>query len=170
MAVLLVLFFEKEVKGSHHMAECLLRYSSCFLVSVCLIMAPRPGSGTSVLPCFWGSLCCKVKRRSCPQNILNFSFPGSCTCFQIWRVAIRAERGQCQCNRKVKAREKKMRCPKYGQGDGDNLQNCGDLCPAGFKRRGLFSERGTPAWGDQMSWRSHLGKQIFSEQAWHKSN
>lgn len=78
-------------------------------------MTPRAGGGTCVLPCFWGSLCCKVKRRSCPQNIVNFSFPGSCTCFQIWRAAIRAERGQCQCNRKVKAREKKIRCPKMGK-------------------------------------------------------
>lgn len=60
--------------------------------------------------------------------------------------------------------------PQDGQGDGDNPQNWGDLCPVGFKRCGLFLERGMPAWGDQMSWRSHLGKQIFSEQAWHKSN
>ena len=50
------------MKGSHHMAGCLLGYSSCFVLSVCLTMTPRPGNGTSVLPCFWGSLHCKVKR------------------------------------------------------------------------------------------------------------
>ena len=44
------------------MAGCLLRYSSCFVLSVCLTTTPRPGNGTFVLPCFWGSLHCKVKR------------------------------------------------------------------------------------------------------------
>ena len=44
------------------MAGCLLRYSSCFVLSVCLTTTLRPGNGTFVLPCFWGSLHCKVKR------------------------------------------------------------------------------------------------------------